>query len=319
MFPDNNWYGHRKILLKYLDIKDQNLFASLQHGWQSQFSETNYVRRKYPTLFWSKHNIKPYEFPMLALASKKDNNEYSIGSPFLYLCEILKIRNNKKKNTPPPKGTLIFPAHSSQDLKQETDHNLLIKKIEEKFDGPYTVCFYYYDLNLKDIAIYKKKKWRVVFFSRGGADKYSLYRQYIEMNKHSTVVCGEFCSALFYSMYLKKKTKILFDSNLRFTSYFESEKKFVELYKKNYPQLFDDFLPAEEGYELGKKELGFECIKDREELKNILGCNSFMKNLFSKIFSFIYDLKYGSGIRKGENLSKNELQKYKNAAATIYK
>ena len=149
MFPDNNWYGHRKILLNYLGTKDKKIFASLQHGWRSQFLEApTYKNKKYPVLFWSKSNVR--------ILDKKNNNVYTIGSPFLYLCEILKIRNNKKKNTPPPKGTLIFPAHSSQDLKQETDHNLLIKKIEEKFDGPYTVCFYYYDLNLKDIAIYKK-------------------------------------------------------------------------------------------------------------------------------------------------------------------
>ena len=49
MFPDNNWYGHRKILLRYLKIKDQNIFASLQHRWQSRFLEPSYIR-KYPTL-----------------------------------------------------------------------------------------------------------------------------------------------------------------------------------------------------------------------------------------------------------------------------
>lgn len=312
MFPDNNWYGHRKILLRYLKIKDQNIFASLQHGWQSQFSKPNYIKKKYPTLFWSKKNMNSL--------NKKNNDKYSIGSPFLYLCEILKIRVGKKKiSSANSKGTLVFPTHSSQDLKQETNHNLLIKDIEENFEGPYTVCLYYYDLVPKDIEIYKKKKWRVICCTRGRSDTYSLLRQYIEINKHKTIVSGEFCSALFYSMYLKKKTRILLDSNKRFSSYLESEKKIVKLYKKNYPQLFNSFLPAEEGYELGKKELGFESIKDREELKNILGCNSSIKNLLSRIFSFLYDLKYGSGIRKGENLSQKELKKYKDAAASIYK
>ena len=45
MFPDNNWYGHRKILLRYLKIKDQNIFVSLQHGWQSQFLKPNYIKK----------------------------------------------------------------------------------------------------------------------------------------------------------------------------------------------------------------------------------------------------------------------------------
>ena len=38
MFPDNDWYGHKKILIDYLNLKDHKIFGSLQHGWQSQFS-----------------------------------------------------------------------------------------------------------------------------------------------------------------------------------------------------------------------------------------------------------------------------------------
>ena len=62
-----------------------------------------------------------------------------------------------KKKVKNPSGTLVFPTHSSQDLKQETNHNLLIEDIEKKFQGPYTVCFYYYDLNQKVSEIYKRK------------------------------------------------------------------------------------------------------------------------------------------------------------------
>ena len=42
MFPDNNWYGHRYILLKYLGIKDKEIFGSLQHGWISQYLKKLY-------------------------------------------------------------------------------------------------------------------------------------------------------------------------------------------------------------------------------------------------------------------------------------
>jgi len=63
--------------------------------------------------------------------------------------------------------------------------------------------------------------------------------------------------------------------------------------------------------------MNLECSAATEKLIVVYYAVAIKK--LKKIFSFIYDLKYGSGIRKGENLSKNELQKYKNAAATIYK
>ena len=42
------------------------------------------------------------------------------------------------------------------DLEHLTDHELLIKNVRKDFKGPYTVCFYYYDLNKKDVDLYKK-------------------------------------------------------------------------------------------------------------------------------------------------------------------
>ena len=225
---------------------------------------------------------------------------------YIYVKYLIK----KKINNNSSKGTLVFPTHSSQDLKQETNHNLLIKDVEEKFEGPYTICFYYYDLNIKDITTYKKKNWRVVCCTRSRTDKYSLHRQYREINRHNTIVCGEFCSPLFYSMYLKKKTRVLFNSNERFTSYHENEKRFVKLYEKRYPELFSNFLSPNKGYELAKKELGFDSMKDKKELKKLLGGDSLIKNFLPKIFSTLYDFKYGSGLRKGKNLSKKELKKY---------
>ena len=98
MLPDNNWYGHRYILLKYLGIKDQKVYAWIQHGWQPQILEKmpgNKSAKKYPLLFWSTFNQTFYN---------KNVKSYAIGSPFLYLCKIL----NKKIRKTKPKGTLVF-------------------------------------------------------------------------------------------------------------------------------------------------------------------------------------------------------------------
>ncbi|MDA7636468.1 hypothetical protein N8679_02260 [Candidatus Pelagibacter sp.] len=303
MFPDNNWYGHRYIILQYLKKKDKEIFASLQHGWISQYlKKQNYKKKNYPILCWSKKN-------KLFYTTKNIKNVNSIGSPFLYLCKMMEEKKYKL-NKPPPKGTMVFPTHSSQDLEHFTNHEQLINDVQSDFEGPYTVCFYYYDLNKKDIDLYKKKNWKVVCCVRGKADKLSLFRLYREISKNEYIISGEFSSALFYGMYLRKKTRVYFNSNKRYLSYTKEELEMVELYKKNYPELFSRYLSPEKGKILGDLELGFESIKDKEQLVKLLGCNSIIKNFFSKILSKLYDLKYGSGLRRGIDLSKDELLKY---------
>ena len=225
MFPDNNWYGHRYILLKYMGLKDREIYASLQHGWISEYINTNYKNRIYPVLCWSKVAEN-------RMKVKNNLNVHAIGAPFLYLCKMFKERTNKKKKNENSMGTIVFPSHSSQDLDHITNHKKLIESVEKDFKGPFTVCFYYYDLNEKDIEIYKKKSWRIVCCVRGRTDKFSLIRLYKEINKHNTVVSGEFSTSLFYGMYLKKNTKIYFDSNERFKYYSEIEKNMIRIYKK---------------------------------------------------------------------------------------
>ena len=98
----------------------------------------NKSAKKYPLLFWSTFNQTFYN---------KNVKSYAIGSPFLYLCKIL----NKKIRKTKPKGTLVFPVHTSQDFIQKPDHEELIKKVKSISSGPYTACFYYRDLTKKNI------------------------------------------------------------------------------------------------------------------------------------------------------------------------
>lgn len=310
MFPDNNWYGHKFILSKYLGIKEKQIFGSLQHGWISQFIYPfkNKKIRFYPLIFWTKHMEEFYK-------NKKIINVTSIGSPFLYLCKLFEYKNKFKKS----EGTLVFTTHSSQDLRQITNHELLIKEVQEKFKGPYTVCFYYYDLKKNDVTnIYKKNNWRVICCTRGRVDKFSLIRQYLEIQKHNNIVCGELCSALFYAMHLKKATSVQINSNERLNSYTVEEKEMIKSYKKKYPNLFNHVLPAEEGYLLSLKELGFDCIKSKTQLKKILGFNSITKQILCKLYSKIYDIKYGTELRRGIDLNDKNLKKYKKAALNEY-
>ena len=77
-------------------------------------------------------------------------------------------------------------------------------------------------------------------------------------------------------------------------------------------------LPAEEGYLLSLKELGFDCIKSKTQLKKILGFNSITKQILCKLYSKIYDIKYGTELRRGIDLNDKNLKKYKKAALNEY-
>jgi hypothetical protein len=300
MFPDNNWYGHRSILLKYLGLKDRTVFAWIQHGWQSQvlkkFSEGR-KKKFFPLLFWSKSNQIFYN---------KHIKAYPIGAPFLYLCKMLnKSYNNIKIK---PKGTLVFPVHTNQDYSQECNHQDLIAKVKKISPGPYTACFYYYDFTKKNTLIYTKNNWRVVCCVKNKTDKDSLYRLYDEINNHKSIVCSEFTTALFYSMYLKKRTKVIIGKELILEA--KSEKAFLKFYKNKYPELFKSFLPPQKSHELAKKELGFQYMRKKDELKKILGLNSIIKIIIAKIFEKLYDIKYTDRIRKGKDMSDKHLIKY---------
>lgn len=305
MFPDNNWYGHRKILLEYVGEKDKKIFASLQHGWSSQVLDNVNSHKKYfyPILVWSKYQKKFFN-------KKSIFNVHAIGAPFLYLCKMLNTNYYKNKKNYLNRGVIVFPAHSSQNITHATNHKLLIEEVKKNFSGPYTVCFYYFDLKKKEIEVYKKNNWRIICCVKNKIDEQSLIKLHTEINNHETVVTNEFGSSLFYGMYLKKKTRIILESNNRVSQYSIKENNFIKFYKNKYPELFKKFLNSKKGYRLAQSELGSSCIKTKEELKKILGINSFLKSLLSNLLAILYDFKYSPGLRNGKNLKSRYLKKY---------
>lgn len=83
MFPDNNWYGQRGILHKYLGQKDKKIFGSLQHGWISQYINIKHNKSFYKRICWSENN-------MSKSVNRNNQNIEAIGAPFLYLCKFIK-------------------------------------------------------------------------------------------------------------------------------------------------------------------------------------------------------------------------------------
>tara|TARA_Y100000590_G_scaffold371499_1_gene433939 strand:- start:1243 stop:2133 length:891 start_codon:yes stop_codon:yes gene_type:complete len=293
MYIDNSWYGHKKIILDYLNLKNQTLFASIQHGWllEERAKITKYGKRKFtlaPFLCWNE-NIKNI------IEKNKILNVYAIGAPFLYLCEINKKLIEKKRSNI---GTLAFPFHSTHEEKITFDHEAFINKIENYFTPPFSVSLYNEDLNTNITSLYKNKNWRIVTF--GKRENIDFMEKFLfEVIKYKTIVFSEVSTGFFYSMFLQKETKIIYSYNLNKEIYFFrnyinnsfNKKKINEHYLNSYPFVDKVEYNINKGIELAKKELGFESMKSQNELRKILKIDNKFIKILSHIFKILVIIK----------------------------
>ena len=313
MHSDNNWYGHRFILLKYLEIRENlSIFGSLQHGvhfekfFEIEANQDGRTLNFVPRLCWNKITEK-------ITKKKGDKNIISIGSPFLYLVKILdsQVYNKKIKKY---NGTLLFLTHSDADHKTDTsdirDIKRTVNKIEKENKGPYTVCFFYTDLNNKNsFNFFKDRKWNIVCAGNKN-DDLMLFKVHNLIMTHEKCIFTDFMSPLFYSMYLKKKTQFITESVKPLVAIMDKKilddmnkvrivkhHYFIDHYKKKFPSLFKDHIDITQGYEHSKRYLGYDCLKTKKELKIILGWDSFFKKKLAKLFAFLLDIKFGKNIR----------------------
>lgn len=300
MFIDNDWWGHKYVLAKYCAVKENPIFGSMQHGVYSLEQEIN----------WNINKKRNFDFIPFFCNSNfffqkcKNNNVKNIipiGSVFLYLDKLIKYSKKKK-------GTIVFPAHSGftkekkiitekyLKKKREFDHIGFIKNVEKYNKPPFIVSIIKDDLN--DIShFYNRKNWKI--FSAGNRyDKLFLFNIYKLISQNTHAVFCELTSALYYSMYLGLKVRIAVKSyskkNIKLFSrdIFKSDQITFKSYIKKYPEIFFGNLSRCKAKEIAKERMGFDCLRSKAELREILGWNSKIKIFFSIILKKIYNYKY---------------------------
>lgn len=297
MYPDNSWYSHRQVLLRYCGLKkDFPVFASIQHGHlpiaSRHYKKHGIVmgKRKFsfaPALVWNSKQVK-YSH------NKGVNNIFAIGSPFLYMLKTIKINKIKSK------GTLLMPMKSTSEVKADYDIFNLIKLVEKKFEAPYTICVGFNEYKKFQKILKKNKIWNVrTCGSR--TDKSFLYKLFDYINNHKNIVITFAGTAVLYSLFLKKKVYLI--DRLKF------KKKDYIIHKNFYKDHLDaknDFkkfkinfknLNTNENYLRARKVLGYDNLKTKEELKKYLGIDKIIKIKIAKVFSFFYDLLHGKELR----------------------
>ena len=201
MYIDNNWYGNRFILSRYCKIKDKSALACIQHGLflPKNFLKNNQKIKRtfnFPWLVWDKKTEK-------VLKKRDVKNIFSIGSPFIYLNDILKNKIFSK-----PKGTLIIPTKSSKEVNLTVDYLSIINFLKKKFPKPYTIVVGYFDL--KEVGKIKNKFKDCKFVTCGKrGNKFFSFKLFKMMKMHKKVVILYAGSPILYSLFLKKKNILL--------------------------------------------------------------------------------------------------------------
>jgi hypothetical protein len=298
MYPDNSWYSHRNILAKYCGVRlNIPIFGSLLHGHiaisEHKSSQIGHLgKRKFtiaPAFLWNKKQLE---------YSKREGNKniYAIGAPFLYLHKLKK--NLYKKNK--PQGTIVFPIKSDFSNIQDNTLINLLRIVEKRFPKPYTLCLSHQDYKYKKRPI---KNWKIITCGSRNDTRF-LYKLYKFLNKNKNIISTYSGSVVLYSLYLKKKTFIL-------DKYIDIKKKKKILFNKEnhnfHLNVLKDFkkyeidnnnLNLKKNYKGVLKILGYDCLKDREELKELLGWNSTIKTFCAKLFILFYDFIKGKNLRK---------------------
>ena len=180
------------------------------------------------------------------------------------------------------------------ETDQRINYNLILDEIEKKFPPPYKACIYFADYNEKNILAYKQRGWQTI--SLGTRSNIFFLQDFVKLvTNFNFVVCSDLNTAAFYSMYLKRKVRVMFEVNNNPVNSIENNfnKYYKEIFYKNYPELYDDYLEEDTGFKLAKEELGLCYKKDKSELMKLLGWDSISKKILSKFLTKLINIKYG--------------------------
>ncbi len=286
MYPDNNWYSHKEILNKYIGEKIKVYKSSIQHGSITVTYDKFFGKVKFPFINYLVWNKKALDI----CRQNGNRNSSIIGSPFIYLNDIMKHKNYKAK----PKSYFIFVPHSAEYIPGPFYHSDFISFAKKKFKGRLTVCFFYKDLNSKLKKLYGKNKIKV--FSCGKRkNKNYLFSLFVQMKLNENIVITELGSPLFYSLFLEKNTYFVDSFTPSVTP-----KKFIRQemnYKKKYEFLYDKLpknkkVNAYYGKKLANYELGIKYMKKKEDLKKLLVPNNIFFKIYTEICKFLIYLKW---------------------------
>ena len=295
MIPDNNWYGHRRILAEYCGLRggDRPAFAGIMHGWQLALMPGQGNRRLTvaPHLVWNRRHLQQAREAGV-------ENVHAVGGPFTYLCALL----DSRVSGPPAggTGTLVFPFHGSPLKRVFQDREGLIRGVEEREEAPFTVSIFSSDLDRPDVVRpFQEAGWRVVSFGRRD-DPAFLFRLYAEILTHRTVLADRVGSGIWYGAYLGRSVRVGGPRpGQQGSAWVGLDESAVLRERDLYPELHCDGLSGKQAREIAAEELGADCMLPASELESLLGWRSTWRRGAAQLVATAMELKFGRAYRAG--------------------
>ena len=202
---DNKYYGHYTIFIKYTGvILPYKINGEVQHGWSphSGLIDPNTPIRDIKERRYYLMN----EFNQKKSFEKGFENTLVIGSPFLYLSDII-----RPSNVEVPKSLLLFPLHShewvnfSEPVVTHLRYIKEIKKINHLFEDISVSLGWKEYQNQDIIELFLENGLNVLTMGHRTENPDFLFNFYNEVSKYEYISSDTFCTAIFYGLFMKKK------------------------------------------------------------------------------------------------------------------
>jgi hypothetical protein len=280
---ENRFYGHVHLLAKYCGLEGSPwINGYLQHGWNATDGFGNYLgsKRSANKYVWSKRceNI---------IKQNGKKNVFSIGAPWLYLSDVDPQATNQKRS-----GVVAYPAHSSSWSKLGDTSLEYANFLKDKY-GSVTVVLHRYDYaNTKEKQTYESVGHQVKTHGNGTPwenefDPMFLRNQRDLLSGFSVVVSNVMSTAVLYAASLGLKAEIGGPVDYSITNADDKASQTGDGLT-NWNSMIN------QSPDLWKEELGLDCKKSPQELKEILGWGSKPKKSATFFFARAKDLLTGS-------------------------
>ncbi|MBI2018558.1 hypothetical protein HYS96_02515 [Candidatus Daviesbacteria bacterium] len=198
--PVNDWYGHAKILKKFLGLPESYQFKfNIEHGLylSEQVAKIELESNLPAFITYSKYRTKVFK--------KLGRTAYAIGPFIQYAPHYLSKEQLKKERRRLGKTLLFFPAHSLIGLTTYYNVDWSYKKIAEiaKDFKTVRVCMYWKDVLLGKHKYYQNLGWECVTAGHILDPSFLPRLKSIIYNSDLTI-SNDASSPLSYSIYMNK-------------------------------------------------------------------------------------------------------------------
>ena len=281
---ENRFYGHLYVLAQYCGFEGQPwLNGYLQHGWNATDGFGNYLggKRVSNKFVWSKRCESE-------IKAKGKSNVFTIGAPWLYLDDIYPQLTKKSQS-----GTIAYPSHSSTWSKMGDTNKEYAQFLKDKY-GEVMVVLHRYDFANPDIRkSYESMGHSITSHGVGtpwekGFNPLFLKNQRDLLSEFSRIVSNSMSTAILYATSLGLTPEIGGP-----ISYTDTDDKASQTGDGSI-NWNEKIMQPKNSQELWKSELGLDCKKTPQELREILGWIPQPKKSMSFLVRRSIDLVAGS-------------------------